>query len=166
MTTSGRPDDRATAIGDGVSWLARWSLRLTLIGIGAVGAWLLLAQLWVIVLPVLLAILLATVLWAPTGWLRRHRFRPALAAGTVVVVAVGIDGGAVALLAPVLADGVSAIVDRSAFLRRARGRSDGGWRGRPSRSGRVSSTPRCRRSRTSSSRAPRRSRAAGVPVPQ
>lgn len=102
MTTT-RPTqvrDRGQVIGEAMSWLARWSLRLTLIAVGATLLWLLLAQLWVIMLPVLLAVLIATVLWPPTAWLRRHHFPPALAAATVLVGALAIFTGTFALLAP------------------------------------------------------------------
>ena len=48
MTTT-RPTqvrDRGQVIGEAMSWLARWSLRLALIAVGATLLWLLLAQLW------------------------------------------------------------------------------------------------------------------------
>jgi len=75
-------------IGVGLSWAARWSARLLLV---AAGIWLLgflVGQLWTVVFPTLLAIVLATVLWPPAAFLRRHRFPPALA--SVVVMVVGI----------------------------------------------------------------------------
>jgi predicted PurR-regulated permease PerM len=112
-STAVRRGDRGRAIGDGVSWVARWSLRLALVGLAAVALWQLLAQLWVVVLPVLLAVLIATVLWPPTAWLRRHRFPPALAALAVVLAGLAVLGGTLALLAPTLADGVAAIVDNA-----------------------------------------------------
>ncbi|MDQ4094177.1 MAG: AI-2E family transporter [Actinomycetota bacterium] len=102
MTTTrpARVRDRGQVIGEAMSWLARWSLRLALIAVGATLLWLLLAQLWVIVLPVLLAVLIATVLWPPTAWLRRHRFPPTLAATTVLLSGLTLFAGTFALLAP------------------------------------------------------------------
>jgi putative heme transporter len=100
---------RGTAIADGLVWSARWSLRLALIAVGAALIWWLTAQLWVIVLPVLLALLLATVLWPPTAWLRRHGFRPALAATTVVGLGLLVLGGVIALLAVSITGGVAEI---------------------------------------------------------
>lgn len=81
MTSPGR----GGVIASGVAWAARWSARLLLV---AAAIWLLgylVGQLWTIALPVLLAIVLATVLWPPAAWLRRHRFRPALASATVLL---------------------------------------------------------------------------------
>jgi predicted PurR-regulated permease PerM len=79
---------RGGVIGSGVAWTARWSLRLLLV---AAAVWLLgylIGQLWTIALPVLLAIVLATVLWPPAAWLRRHRFPPALASATVLIAGI------------------------------------------------------------------------------
>jgi putative heme transporter len=89
---------RGSAIGAGVTWTARWSLRVLLV---AAGFWLagwLLAQLWSIVLPVVLAIVLATILWPPAAWLRRHRFPPALASGVVLLAGIVVLAGLVALI--------------------------------------------------------------------
>ena len=47
-----------------------------------------LGYLRVVVLPVVVALLLSTVLGAPTRWLKRHRFSDAAAAGTVLLSAV------------------------------------------------------------------------------
>src|SRR4051794_37888388 len=63
----------------GVVTLFRWTLRLLVI---AAGLWLigwLIGQLWSIVLPVALALLLSTVLWPPVRFMRR-KLPPALAA--------------------------------------------------------------------------------------
>jgi predicted PurR-regulated permease PerM len=54
--------------------------------------------LWSIVMPVLLAIILATVLWPPTAWLCRHRFPPALAAATVMLAGIVALAGVVTLI--------------------------------------------------------------------
>ena len=99
MTMSEVPQrGRGTAIGEGITWAARWSLRLFLAAAGATLIWLLIGALWSIVMPVLLAVILATVLWPPTGWLRRHRFPPALAAATVVLAGIVVLAGLVTLI--------------------------------------------------------------------
>lgn len=105
MTTTGR----GTAIGEGVTWTARWSLRLILASAGVVLVWLLVAQLWSIVFPVLLAVIIATLLWPPTGWLRRHRFPPALAAATSLVAALAVVGGLITLVGTSVAGSVPQI---------------------------------------------------------
>jgi predicted PurR-regulated permease PerM len=99
VTSTERPRrGRGTAIGEGITWAARWSLRLVLLAVGiTLIAWLV-AQLWSIVFPVLLAVILATVLWPPTAWLRKHRFPPALAAATVLLGGVIVLAGLIALI--------------------------------------------------------------------
>lgn len=110
MTTSERPSrGRGSAIGDGVTWTARWSLRLILVAGGAVLVWLLVGALWSVVLPTLLAVILATVLWPPTAWLRRHRFPPALAAATVLLVGIVLLGLLITLIGTSVAGSVSQI---------------------------------------------------------
>lgn len=79
------PRDRGAVIGDGVSWLAQWSLRLILIAAGATLAWWLLGALWVGVFPVLLALIVATVLWPATRWLRQRGVPAALSAILVIL---------------------------------------------------------------------------------
>ncbi|HYH31251.1 MAG TPA: AI-2E family transporter [Pseudonocardia sp.] len=99
MTTSDAPErGRGTAIGEGLTWCARWSLRMILVGAGATVLWLLVGSLWSIVLPVLLAVILATVLWPPAAWLRRHRFPAALAATAVLLAGVVVLAGLVTLI--------------------------------------------------------------------
>ncbi|MBW0117478.1 AI-2E family transporter, partial [Pseudonocardia abyssalis] len=97
-TSEGANRGRGTAIGDGVSWTARWSLRLILVSAGAVVLWVLIGALWSVVLPTLLAVILATVLWPPTAWLRAHRFPPALAAGTVLLGGIVVLAGLLTLI--------------------------------------------------------------------
>lgn len=99
VTTSEPPErGRGTAIGEGITWTARWSLRMILVSAGAVLVWLLIGALWSIVMPVFLAVILATVLWPPTAFLRRHRFPPALAAATVVLAGIVVFAGLIALI--------------------------------------------------------------------
>lgn len=78
--------ERETLIGDGVAWLARWSGRWVLIALGAVGLGLLVQQVWTILLPVLLAMVVASVLQPPTRFLeRRTGLPPALASAAVLL---------------------------------------------------------------------------------
>ncbi|WP_246063460.1 AI-2E family transporter [Blastococcus colisei] len=59
-----------------------------------------LGKLWVVLLPVVLGLLITTVLWPPTRFLRKHGWPPALAAVTVVVGFLAAFGGIIALIAP------------------------------------------------------------------
>jgi putative heme transporter len=71
-------------VGSAVAQVARWSLRLLVIAAAAVGALYLVGQLWVVVLPALLALLLSTVLWPAARLLRRRL--PASAAAIITLV--------------------------------------------------------------------------------
>lgn len=108
-TSEGANRGRGTAIGDGVSWTARWSLRLVLVSAGAVLLWVLIGALWSVVLPTLLAVILATVLWPPTAWLRAHRFPPALAAGTVLLGGIVVLAGLLTLISTSVAGSIGQI---------------------------------------------------------
>lgn len=94
--------DRGAVIGDGISWLARWSMRLLLVAAGAFIIWWLLSKLWVGVFPVLLALIVATVLWPPTRWLRRKGLPAPLAAALVIVGALVVFFGVLGAITPSL----------------------------------------------------------------
>ncbi|MBP2335919.1 AI-2E family transporter [Saccharothrix coeruleofusca] len=103
--------DRGEAIGHGVSWLARWSTRLALAAVGFVIVWWLIGKLWVVVMPVLLALLITTVLWPPARWLRARGLPPALAATAVLLAGLGVLGGVLALISTSIASGVPEIAE-------------------------------------------------------
>ncbi|HEX8518757.1 MAG TPA: AI-2E family transporter [Pseudonocardia sp.] len=102
---------RSAAISDGLAFMARWSLRLALIALGFAGLWWVTAQLWVIVLPVLLALLIATVLNPPTRWLRRRGAPPAVAAAVVLLGAFVLLGLLLFFLARSITSGFSEIAN-------------------------------------------------------
>lgn len=98
------PRDRGEVIGKGLLWLAKWSLCIVAI---AAGAWVLgwvLAKLWVAVLPVALAVVIATVLWPPTRWLTQRGLPPAGAAAITVVGLLALLVGIIALIVPSVVD--------------------------------------------------------------
>jgi putative heme transporter len=103
--------DKGEAIGHGVSWLARWSLRVAL---AALGCWMVLwlvGKLWVVVMPVLIGLLITTVLWPPARWLMSKGFNSALAATIVLVVGLAVLGGVIVAISASIADGVPEIAD-------------------------------------------------------
>ncbi len=103
--------DKGEAIGHGVSWLARWSLRVALAALGFwMVAWLV-GQLWVVVMPVLLGLLITTVLWPPARWLMSKGLNSALSATIVLVVGLAVLGGVIAAIASSIASGVPEIAD-------------------------------------------------------
>lgn len=113
LTGSHAVPDRGDVIGAGIIWLAKWALCIVAI---AAGAWVLMyvfAKLWVVLLPVALAIVVATVLWPPTGWLVRHGLRPALAATITMVGFVGALAGIIALIVPSVVDQAPDLADKS-----------------------------------------------------
>lgn len=80
--------------------LARTSLRFLLIATAVVVLGYLIARMWVVVLPILLGLLLATVLWPPVRVLRSRGAPAALASLTVLVAGLLLLAGLVAGLAP------------------------------------------------------------------
>ncbi|QCQ90201.1 AI-2E family transporter [Rhodococcus sp. SGAir0479] len=96
--------DRGEVIGAGGLWLAKWSLCLAAIALGAVVVGWILEKLWVVVLPVLLAIVVSTVLWPPTRALTKRGVPPAGAASITLFVALALFGGVIALIVPSVVD--------------------------------------------------------------
>lgn len=104
---AGEPNDVANAglersliIGQAVRWTSSWALRFIII---MAALWIvekLIGMFWPGVLPIAIALLIATVLWPPTNFLRRHGFAPALAALTTLVGFFVVIGGIVAAMAP------------------------------------------------------------------
>lgn len=80
------------------------SLQLILvIAALAVLCWLL-GKVWVIVLPVLLAIIVCTILWPPVRWLRNRGVPAALASLLMMLLAAGALGGVIGLIVPSIVD--------------------------------------------------------------
>ncbi|MBC2643102.1 MULTISPECIES: AI-2E family transporter [unclassified Rhodococcus (in: high G+C Gram-positive bacteria)] len=98
-TTVTKPD-RGHLIGVGAMWLAKWSLVLVAIALGALLFGWIIQKLWVIVLPVLLAIVVCTVLWPPTRAMTKRRIPPAAAAATTLVVFIAVVAGIIAGIVP------------------------------------------------------------------
>lgn len=91
---------RGTVIGNGLTWVAAWSLRIALIAVALVIIGYVIGMFWVVLWPVVLAILLTTVLRPPAAWLIRRRFPPALAAALVLLVGLGAVTGLFVAIAP------------------------------------------------------------------
>ncbi|KQY32595.1 MULTISPECIES: AI-2E family transporter [Nocardia] len=110
----GKPSrDRGDVIGGGFLWLAKWSLCIVAI---AAGAWVLgtiTARLWVVLLPVALAIVVTTILWPPTRWLTQQKLRPALAASITLLTFVALLAGVVALIVPSVGDQAPQLADKA-----------------------------------------------------
>jgi predicted PurR-regulated permease PerM len=72
-----------------------------------------LGRLWSILLPVVLGLLIATVLWPATRFLRNHRWPPALAASTILLGFILAFVGIIAAIAPSVADQVVQLADQA-----------------------------------------------------
>lgn len=59
---------------------------------------------WVILLPLVLALIVCTVLWPPVRWLLQKGLPPAAASMSALLVAVGVIAGVVAAVAPAIVD--------------------------------------------------------------
>ncbi|MGQ4617387.1 AI-2E family transporter [Nocardia sp. R7R-8] len=107
------PRDRGDVIGVGLLWLAKWALCVVAI---AAGAWVLgylVARLWVVILPVALAIVIATVLWPPVRWLTARGLPPAAAASIAVLGFLAVLAGVIALIVPSVVDQVPELADKA-----------------------------------------------------
>lgn len=82
------------------------TVALQLVAVAA-GLWVLawvVGKAWVIVLPVVLAIIICTVLWPPVGWLLRKGVPPAAAVLLVLVFALAVVAGLFAAVAPAIVE--------------------------------------------------------------
>ena len=59
-----------------------------------------LGKVWVIVLPILLAIIVCTVLWPPVRWMRKKGTPPAAASLLMILVAAGVLAGVISFIVP------------------------------------------------------------------
>jgi putative heme transporter len=107
------PRDRGDVIGAGLVWLAKWALCIVAIAAGAWVLGFLVARLWVVILPVALAIVVATVLWPPVRWLTARGLPPAAAASIAVLGFVGVLAGIIALIVPSVVDQAPELADKS-----------------------------------------------------
>lgn len=91
--------------------LAIASAQLLLIAAAAYLLFWILGKLWSILLPIVLGLLIATVLWPATRFLRKHRWPPALAAAVVLLAFITAFIGIIAAIAPSVADQVTELAD-------------------------------------------------------
>ena len=108
------PRQRSEVIGTGVAWLARWSGRWILIALGAVVLGLIVQELWSILFPVALALILASVLEKPARLLERHlRLPSGLSAAVVLLGSVAVVVGVGFAITPAVSGQVGDIVENA-----------------------------------------------------
>ncbi|MGN9789718.1 AI-2E family transporter [Streptomyces sp. OZ13] len=78
---------------------ARISVELLLVLVATAVALWVLGRMWSVVWPLIVGLLLTTLTWPLTRFLRRHGWPPALAASTVTVLFLAVAAGVVALIA-------------------------------------------------------------------
>ncbi|WP_448406110.1 AI-2E family transporter [Mycolicibacterium sp. XJ647] len=106
--------DRGSLLASGALWTAKWSVVIVAIAAGAFVLGWVAAKLWVIFLPVLLAVVVCTVLWPPARLLMdRVGMPPAAASLTTLLLFLAIATGLIALIVPPLLDQMPALVDQA-----------------------------------------------------
>ena len=93
--------------------LAIASAQFLLIAAAVVVLFYVLGKLWSILLPIVLGLLIATVLWPLTRFLRKHRWPPALAASVVLLGFIAAFIGIIAAIAPSVANQVTELADQA-----------------------------------------------------
>ncbi|MBF0660686.1 AI-2E family transporter [Rhodococcus sp. BL-253-APC-6A1W] len=112
-STSSKTPDRATLIGAGGMWLAKWSAILVVIAAGALVLGWIIQKMWVIVLPVALAIVVSTILWPPTRAMTKRGLPPAPAASITLVLFFAIVGGIIAGIVPSVVNQVPDLANKA-----------------------------------------------------
>lgn len=92
-----------------IDLLAAYSIRLIVIGVVGLAVLWLLRELRVVVAAVIVGVILTRILAPVAAWLRRHGWRPGLAAITVLVGFLLALAGLAAALTPVVADEVDSL---------------------------------------------------------
>lgn len=106
--------DRGAVIGNGALWLAKWALVIVAIAAGALILGWLAAKMWVILLPVLLAVVLSTVLWPSARALTdRAGLPPAAAALATLLLFLAICSGLFALIVPSMLNQIPTLIDQA-----------------------------------------------------
>ncbi|AIT61948.1 AI-2E family transporter [Corynebacterium doosanense] len=105
--------DRSAILGHDGRVIAGWALRFIVIIAALYLLGRLLGAVWVGLFPVILAILLATVLWPATRFLRNHGFPAALASILTLIVSFGAIVGIFAAMAPTVRSQGSQLIDQA-----------------------------------------------------
>jgi predicted PurR-regulated permease PerM len=109
MADEQRIRDRGVVIDDAFSGLQRWGLRVVVIAAAAYVIGWGVGHIWMVLFPVSMALIVATVLSPPVTWLRSKGVPSAAAAGLVVVGFLAAFGGVVTVLIPQVTDQASEI---------------------------------------------------------
>lgn len=100
MPPENRIRDRGVVIDDAFSGLQRWGIRVIVIAASAFVLGWGIGHTWVVLFPVSMALIVATVLSPPVSWMRTKGVPAGLAAGLVMVSFLALLGGVVTFLIP------------------------------------------------------------------
>ncbi|ARU45882.1 AI-2E family transporter [Corynebacterium silvaticum] len=95
--------DRSEIIADGVKVLAQWCIRILIIAATGFAGWYVIKQFWRGLLPVVLALIVCTVLWGPTAWMRKRGVPSGLAALVSILASFSFFGGLIWAISPDIA---------------------------------------------------------------
>lgn len=113
VTVSATHPSRMEVFSRGLRSTSIFSVQFVLV---AAALWVLswvVGEIWVVLLPVLLALIVCTLLWPSVRWLRRKRVPPAAASLLMLVVAVGLLAGVIGLIVPSVVDQAPELGDRT-----------------------------------------------------
>lgn len=96
--------DRGVVIDDAFAGMQRWGLRVVVIAAAAYVIGWGIGHIWMVLFPVSMALIVATILTPPVAWLRSKGWPPAAAAALVVVSFIAGLVAVIAVLTPQVAD--------------------------------------------------------------
>ncbi|MDX6277869.1 MAG: putative heme transporter, partial [Nocardioidaceae bacterium] len=95
--------DRAVVLDEAIGGMQRWGLRIiVIVAAGWVIGWGI-GQIWVVLFPVSLALIVTTVLGPPAAWLRSKGWPAGVAAAVIVLGFISVIVGIIAILTPQVA---------------------------------------------------------------
>ena len=106
--------DRAAVIDDAFTGMQRWGLRLVIIAAAVYVLGWVVGELWVIIFPVIVALIVSTVLVPGVTWLRDRQVPSGLASAMVVVGFLAVVVGIIAALTPQVAGQAPELADSAA----------------------------------------------------
>ena len=112
--TSPNGRDRAAVIDDAFAGMQRWGLRLIVIAASVYVLGWVVGVLWVIIFPIMMALIVSTILVPAVSWLRDRKVPSGLASAAVVFGFLAVVVGIIAALTPQVAGQAPELADSAA----------------------------------------------------
>lgn len=109
-----RVRDRGDVLDSAFATIQRWGIRLIVIAASILIIGWVIGHIWMILLPVALALIICTVLAPPVTWMRHHHVPAGVASALMLVIFIGVVGGVFATLIPQVAGQAGEIADGAA----------------------------------------------------